>query len=440
MSPRRRRSTVVLSAGALVASAVVAAVVPAGAEPVTGAAVGTLHTVTVSVPSSLRTAPFDVARTLSVPAGWKASVWARTSGARMALWMPDRSLLVSGNGQVVRFKGGSAPGVVPQRTVLLSGLNDPQGLAYDRGTLYVGESNQVEAFTYKTGTLSNRRTVLGNLPGGGHDAKGLVVGADHALYVTVGSAGNTTSEDRTADPERAAIYRVPPGGGAPTVYAHGVRNGTGLALDPNGAVWTAVNNRDNIGYPWHRDYDGDGSDDYGKVLQGYVNDHPVEEIAKLTPGRDLGWPYCNPDPDVDPGVAGTALDFVTPPYVRDVQLNADGSTLDCSALKPIERGLPAHSAPLGFHFVTGSTLPTAWRTGAVVAVHGSWNRTPPQPPAVQFMAWSGTGLTVARPMVTGFQLPDGSRWGRTVDAVAGPDGALYVTDDQSGTVYRVAAT
>ena len=91
-----------------------------------------------------------------------------------------------------------------------------------------------------------------------HALKSVAIGKDGALYVSVGSTGNVSAEDREANPERAAILRVPPGGGKPTVFARGVRNGTGLAVDPDGGVWTAVNNRDNIGYPYDRDYDGDG--------------------------------------------------------------------------------------------------------------------------------------------------------------------------------------
>ena len=111
-------------------------------------------------------------------------------------------------------------------------------------------------------------------------------------------------EDREADPQRAAILRVPPGGGAPEPFARGVRNGTGLAVAPDGAVWTAVNNRDNIPFPYDRPYGEDDGSARGRVIPDYVDDHPPEELARLTPGRDLGWPYCNPDPDVAPGVAG----------------------------------------------------------------------------------------------------------------------------------------
>ncbi len=453
MSPRTRstsarlrpagRAAVAVSTCSLTLTALVAGGASAVATPApAAAAAGALHTATVQVPAALRTTPFDVPHTLSVPSGWTAAVWARVPGARMAAVAPDHAVLVStgGNGSVVRLLPKSVPAKQPAQSTLLTGLTDAQGLAFDGSTLYVGESTRVEAFTYNAGVLSGRRTVVGGLPGGsGHDAKGLVVGADHALYVTVGSSGNVSVEDRTASPERAAIYRVPPGGGAATVFSHGVRNGTGLARDPSGGIWTAVNNRDQIAYPYHRDYDGDGSDDYGKVMPQYVNEHPAEEIALLTQGRDLGWPYCNPDPDVTPGVASTTFDFTKPPYVADAQFNPGGTKLDCSKLQRIQIGLPAHSAPLGFHFVTSSALPAAWRTGAVVATHGSWNRTPNRAPLVSFLPWKYSTLLAPVPMVSGFQVANGDYWGRPVDAVPGADGALYVTDDLSGTVYRLAA-
>ena len=127
-----------------------------------------------------------------------------------------------------------------------------------------------------------------------------------------------------------------------------MRNGTGLAVAPDGAVWTAVNNRDNIEYPYDRDFDGDGRSDQGEVLPAYVGDHPLEPLARLTQGRDLGWPYCNPDPDVDPGVQGSALDYSDRAFVRDVQTNADGAEarlLDAAAGRAgAGRALGARSA------------------------------------------------------------------------------------------------
>ena len=170
------------------------------------------------------------------------------------------------------------------------------------------------------------------------------------------------------------------------------------------------------------------------MLPAYVGDHPLEPFAKLTQGRDLGWPYCNPDPDVDPGVPGSALTYADRPFVRDRQTNADGSKLDCATLPPVEQGMGAHSAPLGLSF---ADLPGAYGTGALVGVHGSWNRTPPRPPEVAFFAERDGTLGDQQTLLGGFQAADGSRWGRPVMALQGPDGAVYVTDDAAGAVYRM---
>jgi glucose/arabinose dehydrogenase len=214
-----------------------------------------------------------------------------------------------------------------------------------------------------------------------------------------------------------------------------VRNGEGLAVAPDGTVWTAVNNRDNVPYPFHSPYAGHG-DAFGQVIQAYVNEHPPDEVVPVTAGRDLGWPYCNPDQDRS-HPAGSMADV---PFVPDSVTNPGGHRLDCAALPPVEAGLPAHSAPLGMSFLEVSTIAAPWSGGAVVAAHGSWDRQPPRAPAVLWLAWDAARRTLkpAITLVGGFQNATGDRWGRPVDAVAGPDGALYVSDDTAGAVYRLA--
>lgn len=400
-----------------------------------------LTSATLTVPAGLAASPFDTARQVQIPAGWSISVWARVDGARLLAVAPDRALLVSrpGSGDIVRLASG---GDTASTTTLLSGLNQPHGMAFDGSTLYVAESDRIDAYTYAGGAATDRRTVVDGLPDAkspdlkgayAHALKSVAVGDDGAVYYSIGSTGNISAEDRDADPERATIYRVVPGG-TPQVYATGVRNGTGLAVAPDGAVWTAVNNRDNIAYPWDRPYgDADGSS-FGQVIQDYVDEHPAEALAKLTPGRELGWPYCHPDPDVEQGVQGTKLDFADMPFVRDAETNADGSKLDCAALKPVEQGMGAHSAPLGLSFGDVRGL----GSGALVGVHGSWNRQPPRPPEVSWFASDGNGgLQGQQTLVGGFQADDGSRWGRPVAAVVGADGAVYVSDDRAGAVYRL---
>lgn len=368
--------------------------------------------VTVRVPDNLAQAPFDRPRQAQVPAGWTLEVIARIPRARMAAFTPDGRLLVSvpSTGQVMQ--------VLPDQRTVLDGLDQPHGLAFAGHTLYVAESDQVDAYDYADGKAVNPRTVAGNLPDAkspdlrgeyAHALKSVVVGHDGAVYFSIGSTGNISAEDRTATPPRATIMRVPPGGGPAEPFATGVRNGTGLAFAPDGSLWTAVNNRDNI------------ADSDGRVRQDYVDDHPPESVAKLTPGRELGWPYCNPD---GPAPA---------PLVRDVQTNADGSKLDCAALPPVEQTLGAHSAPLGMSF---ADLPQ-YGPGALVGVHGSWNRARPQAPEVSFFGWRDGTLGPQQTLVGGFQDADGARWGRPVAAVAGPDGAVYITDDYAGAVYRL---
>jgi glucose/arabinose dehydrogenase len=402
--------------------------------------------VTVSVPAGLAAAPFDTPRSTLVPPGWTIAVWARLPKARLAAWAPDGSLLVSvpSTGQVVRLTPAGPGGATS--SVLLDGLEQPHGLTFAGGTLYVAESDEVEAYDYAGGAAGGRRDVATGLPDAkspdlrgayAHAIKSVAAGPDGSVYFSIGSTGNISAGDRDATPPRASVLRVPPGGGPPQVFAQGVRNGTGLAIAPDGSVWTAVNNRDNIEYPFDRPYADNSDSSLGTVIPDYVDDHPAEAMARLEQGRDLGWPYCQPDPDVDPGVAGSPTNPAAPPFVRDVQTNADGSRLDCAALAPVEQSFGAHSAPLGLSFVT-TGLPAPYAQGALVGVHGSWNRKPPRAPEVSFFPWQNGTLGQQQTMVGGFQNPDGSRWGRPVAAVPGPDGAVYITDDSAGAVYRLA--
>ncbi|MBV9920725.1 MAG: gluconolaconase [Pseudonocardia sp.] len=415
----------------------------ASSGPAPSAAVAQdLQQATLIVPDALR-GKIDPEQVL-IPPGWSMSAWASVPDARLAAWTPDGALLVSrpGEGQVVRL---TPDGNTATSTVLLEGLTQPHGLAFDGTTLYVAESDKIRAYTYAAGAATGPRVVADGLPdakspelGGqyAHALKSVAVGPDHALYFSIGSSGNISADDRDATPQRASIMRIPPGGGPAEVFARGVRNGTGLALAPDGSVWTAVNNRDNIQYPFDASYGDAKETSQGEVIPEYVNDHPAEELAKLSAGRDLGWPFCNPDPDTHPGMAGTAYDYTTPPFVNDIETNPGGTKLDCASLPRIEQGIGAHSAPLGLSFT--AALPAPYDQGALVGIHGSWNRTPPRAPEVSYFPWANGTLGPQRTLVGGFQDASGNRWGRPVAAVVGPDGAVYITDDQADAVYRLA--
>ncbi len=412
--------------------------------PTAAAAPPELQRTKVEVPAGITNDRFSGERFALIPPGWSIAVWADLDEARHAAWAPDGALLVSRpeGGEVVRLTPrASGPATA---SVLLRDLRQPHGLAFDGDTLYVAESDEIRSYTYADGAATGGDLVVGDLPdakdgqlGGAyaHALKSLALGPDRSLYFSIGSSGNITEEDRESDPEAASIMRIPPGGGEPEVFARGVRNGTAMAVAPDGALWTAVNGRDDVAYPYDREYPGSFASAQGEVLESYVADHPAEPVAKLTPGRDLGWPYCNPDPDVEPGVPGSPLDHTAPPYVADYETNEDGEVFDCGKLAPVEQSLGAHSAPLGMSF---TTLPAPYGEGALVGVHGSWNRTPPRAPEVSFFPYANGELGAQQTLVGGFQGTDGERWGRPVTAIPGPDGAVYITDDDAGAVYRLA--
>jgi glucose/arabinose dehydrogenase len=445
MTAPGRRFTVALLAAAITAAAAACSGSPAAA-PVQVPA-GQSGTPLV-VPAGEGGGALSQTRTLSVPAGWTARVWARVPDARMEAWTPERDLLVSDphDGKIMELRpdaGGTAA-----VSTLLAGLTYPQGMTFarldGRWVLYVAEPDQIDRYPWGAGGITGARTVIAARlpdldPDGDdvHRAKDVTVAGDGTVYFNVGSSSNASPDDRTMTPQRAVIMAVSPDGTDLRMVERGVRNGEGLAVAPDGTVWTAVNERDNIPYPSHGPY-GTYSDAMGQVIQGYVNNHPPDEVVPVTAARDLGWPYCDPDQD-DSQPAGSLANV---PLIPDAATNPGGKELDCAVLRPVEVGLPAHSAPLGTTFLEGSKIPAPWSGGAVIAAHGSWDSQPPRAPAVLWLAWNAAQRTLepAVTLVGGFENSGGSYWGRPVDAVPGPDGALYVSDDAAGAIYRLAPT
>ena len=272
----RRVTLLAVAVAMLVAACSSDAGTPAAAPPgssSSAAAPEGLVPVTVTVARGMDAAPLNMQRQALVPHGWKMSVFARVPSARLEAWAPDGSLIVSvpEDGSVVRLvpNGEGVATVSP----LIDGLNLPHGLAFDGSTLYVAQTDRLDTYTYRDGKATDRRPVLTNLPSamspelGGkyaHALKSVALGKDGSVYVSIGSTGNISVEDLTTNPPRASILRVPPGGGKPEPFAVGVRNGTGLAVAPDGSVWTAVNNRDNVQYPFDRPYGGGSGSSQGR--------------------------------------------------------------------------------------------------------------------------------------------------------------------------------
>ena len=293
----------------------------------------------LTVPAGERGGALSTTHTLTVPAGWTARVWARVPGARMEAWTPEGDLLVSapGDGKIIELRPDAAGTAIVK--TLLTGLTGPQGMAFARldgkWVLYVAESDEIDRYPWGSGGISGARTVIAARlpdldPSGDdvHSAKDVTVAADGTVYFNVGSSSNANPDDRTMSPQRAVIMAVSPSGAGLRVVERGVRNGEGLAVAPDGTVWTAVNERDNIPYPLHGPY-GPDSDAFGQVIQAYVNNHQPDEVAPVTAGRDLGWPYCDPDQDdSDPAgsLAGVPLVFARVPHRRlrslDIKISA----------------------------------------------------------------------------------------------------------------------
>jgi hypothetical protein len=266
----------------------------------------------------------------------------------------------------------------------------------------------------------------------GHELKNIALDGDHRLYVSIASTCNACLSDRQSDPMRGAIYVYNADGSGARLFARGLRNAEGLAVVPGtNVLWAAVNNRDNIRYPRHADITGDGGDDFGRILAAYVDDNPPDAFARVRDGGDYGWPFCNSTADSPSG-----LDEM--PLERDVELNADGSRLDCDAADRTTKGIQAHSAPLGMTFLQGSGVPAPYDAGAAIALHGSWNRQWKTGYKVVFFPWDAvTGRPGAQvDLVTGWA-SDFDQWGRPVDVAVDRLGAILISDDYSGAIYRL---
>lgn len=405
-----------------------------------------LATVSLAVPAALASAPFDVARALQVPAGFAIAVYARVPGARFLALTPDGNLLVSqpGAGKVSLVRPGSAGGGMPVVTDFVTGLRNPHDMVFhaiDGVTyLYLSESNQINRYVYHAGDLTGqgRQVIIAGLPDAstpelrgnyGHQLKNLALDDNHKLYVSIASTCNACLSDTQSDPVRGAIYQYDADGSNGRLFARGLRNAEGLAFVPGtNTLWVAVNNRDNTPYPLD-----DGTGQYGQVIPAYVDNHPPDEFTQVTDGANYGWPFYNPNPDTSTGMDNM-------PFDRDYDWNRDGH-VDVATVTRISKGIQAHSAALGLTFLQGTAFPAAYRNAAVVALHGSWNRTVPAGYKVVYFPWNATTQTPGpqADLVAGFTGPGlGSAWGRPVDTAVDPQGKLFISDDQSGTIYQLA--
>ncbi len=408
---------------------------------------GALLSQPLEVPAALASeAP--AGKSLTVPAGFGIRVWAKLDGARFMASAPNGDLLVSlpGAGKIVLLRERDKD--VPQAFDFASGLRKPHDMVFKTIAgvtwLYVAESNRVWRTAYQSGqtAIGAIDTVVDNLPDSstpglgaayGHELKNIAIGPDDALYVSIASSCNACPEDAVADPVRGAIYRYDADGGNGRLFARGMRNAEGLAFLPGtNTLWAAANNTDEIKVPIDQDVDGDGQSDLGNVVQSYVDSNPPEPFTAVLDGAHYGWPFCN-------GVSNADMRDIS--LLPDFDVNRNGQAFDCSTARQALRGLPAHSAPLGFSFLQDSAVPPLVRNGAVIATHGCWNCSRLQAGyKVVFVPFDATGNAGAeRDLVTGFVTNPDTRevWGRPVDVVADVKGNLLISDDFAGLIYQL---
>jgi glucose/arabinose dehydrogenase len=350
---------------------------------------------------------FDLAQ-LKAPPGFKISVFAReVDGARMMVFTPGGVLLASesGEGEVVALPDSTHTGKAERVVPVLRGLNEPHGLAFYQGKLYVAENDKVGRYDWDEANLRATNPVkLADLPtGGGHSTRTILF-LDGKMYVSAGSSCNVCIEK---DPRRATVMEFNPDGSGMKILAKGLRNAVGLAVNPKtDTVWVTVNGRDWLG-----------------------DDLPPETIYDLgKDGGDGGWPYCYgdrvPDSNFTKAGSGTGADRCQNVLEPKVQMQA-------------------HSAPLGLAFYEGTQFPAEYQNNIFVAFHGSWNRSIPTGYKVVRVKLDGKGQPVggAQDFITGWLAPGETkkgRWmGRPVGIVFGSDGSMYLSDDAQGYIYRV---
>ena len=305
--------------------------------------------------------------------------------------------------RITLLRDADGDGAAELKTPLVTGLYSPFGMALIGDELFVANANALVAFPFRMGDtrITTQPRKVADLPAGynHHWTKSLVASPDGRwLFVGVGSNSNIGENGMAMEQGRAAIWRIDPRTGGHSLFAEGLRNPVGIAFNPwSGALWTAVNERDELGSDLVPDY-----------------------ITSVREGGFYGWPYS---------YYGQHIDVRPKPPRPD---------LVARAIKP-DYAMGPHVAALGLTFSTGQRLGPAFARGAFVGEHGSWNRNPPSGYKVVFVPFGGaqpSGMPID--VLTGFMIR-GKALGRPVGVQIARDGSLLVADDVGDTVWRVSA-
>lgn len=358
-----------------------------------------------------------------VPAGFRiVRIAAGLKMPRVLRVAPDGDVFLaeSGSGRILVLPpAGGTP------SVFAAGLDLPYGMAfYPPGPaprfLYVGETGRIVRFPYQNGDRAAQggpEVIVSDLPTGGHWTRDLAAAPDGELYYAIGSASNLAGGMPAVPPDgiaafeashgrgaawgaeenRAELRRFDPDGGNVRPYATGLRNCSGLALDPAGAPWCVVNERDMLG-----------------------DDLPPDYATRVVRGGFYGWPWFYSGPHPDPRLAGARPDLTPDVLVPDVLFQP-------------------HSAPLGIAFYEGKNFPPMYRGDAFVTFHGSWNRRLRTGyKVVRLLFHEGRPSGAYEDFVTGFVLDDDHVCGRPAGVAVAADGTILMSEDANGTIWRIS--
>jgi glucose/arabinose dehydrogenase len=326
-------------------------------------------------------------------------------------WFMKRAQKKAGAGvpsanRITLLRDSDGDGIAEGRYKYIDNLNSPFGMALVGDILYVANTDALIKFDYSPGatSVSGASTKVADLPAGTinhHWTKNVIASRDGSkLYVTVGSNSNVAENGIDAEKDRAAILEIDAGSGATRVFASGLRNPNGLAWEPQtGALWVVVNERDELGDNLVPDY-----------------------LTSVKEGAFYGWPYSYYGQHIDERVDPPRPDLVANAVIPDYALGS-------------------HVAALGLTFVTHDAMPQRFRNGALIGMHGSWNRKEPSGYKVVFVSFeNGQPKGEIQDFLTGFLNDDGEAFGRPVGVVIDARGAVLVADDVGNCVWRVAAT
>jgi len=353
-------------------------------------------------------------KTPTAPEGFTVNKFAGgLSNPRWCYITPDGDVLVSQSmtnqkksaNNIILLRDADKDGIAETRFTFLENLKQPLGMLILGNWFYVANTDEVLRYPYKTGQtqISGAGEKILSLPAGGynnHWTRNLLASPDGSrIYVSVGSGSNNAEHGLDNEIRRACILEINPDGTGERIYADGLRNPVGMDWEPKTkTLWTAVNERDNLGDDLVPDY-----------------------VTSVKPGGFYGWPFAYFGPNEDPRMKGQRPDLVAKTLVPDVPVGA-------------------HTASLGLAFYTGNAFPAKYQGGAFVGQHGSWNRSTFSGYKVLFIPFKNGKPGAPEDFLTGFIADEEQSlvYGRPVGVTVMKDGSLLVADDSGNTIWRVS--